>query len=49
MLRGATRQTIDELERAFDDAIGVVAIAYNDRELALRGGASIYRIGEQTH
>lgn len=41
VLRGATRQTIDELERAFDDAIGVVAIAYKDREL-LPGGGSIY-------
>jgi archaeal chaperonin len=39
VLRGATRQTIDELERAFDDAIGVVAIAYNDRELVPGGGA----------
>ena len=33
VLRGATRQTIDELD-GFDDAIGVVAIAYNDREWA---------------
>ena len=41
VLRGATRQTVDELERAFDDAIGVTAIAYRDKQL-LPGGGSIY-------
>ena len=28
VLRGATRQTVDELERAFDDAIGVTALVH---------------------
>ena len=41
VLRGATRQTVDEYERAFDDAIGVTAIAYRDKKL-LAGGGSVY-------
>jgi len=40
VLRGATRQTVDELERAFDDAIGVVAVAYKDKDLLAGGGAT---------
>jgi chaperonin GroEL (HSP60 family) len=41
VLRGATRQTVDELERGFDDAIGVTAIAYRDKTL-LPGGGAVY-------
>lgn len=41
VLRGATRQTVDELERAFDDAIGVTAIAYREKKV-LPGGGAVY-------
>lgn len=41
VLRGATRQTVDELERAFADAIGVTAIAYRERQV-LPGGGAVY-------
>ena len=41
VLRGATRQTLDETERGFDDAIGVVCLAYNSR-LIIPGGGSSY-------
>jgi len=41
VLQGATRQTVDELERAFDDAIGVTALAFRD-QLVLAGGGSAY-------
>tara|TARA_R110002020_G_scaffold118792_5_gene271376 strand:+ start:6743 stop:8194 length:1452 start_codon:yes stop_codon:yes gene_type:complete len=39
VLRGATRQTVDELERAFDDAIGVTALAYRDNDCLPGAGA----------
>ena len=41
VLQGATRQTVDELERAFDDAIGVTALAYRDQTV-VAGGGSVY-------
>jgi len=40
VLRGATRQTLDETERGFDDAIGVVCLAYNSDQIVTGGGSS---------
>ena len=40
VLRGATRQTLDETERGFDDALGVVCLAYNSGEVVTGGGSS---------
>ena len=47
VLRGATRQTVDELERAFDDAIGVTALAYRDND-CLPGAGSPYIYAAKT-
>lgn len=41
VLRGATRQTLDETERGFDDALGVVCLAFNSERI-VRGGGSSY-------
>ena len=41
VLRGATRQTLDETERGFEDALGVVSIAYNTK-MIVPGGGSTY-------
>ena len=40
VLRGATRQTLDETERGFDDALGVVCLAYNSGRVVTGGGSS---------
>lgn len=40
LIRGATRQTIDEFERAFDDAVGVTCLYYNDNRAVPGGGAA---------
>ena len=40
LLRGGTEHVIDEINRAFDDAIGVVAVAYEDGAV-LTGGGSV--------
>jgi len=41
LLRGGTAPFVEEIERAFEDAVGVVAIAYEDGKV-LTGGGSIY-------
>ena len=41
LLRGGTAPFVEEIERAFDDAVGVVAVAYEDGKV-LTGGGSIY-------
>tara|TARA_R110000851_G_scaffold52425_4_gene124778 strand:- start:6 stop:1544 length:1539 start_codon:yes stop_codon:yes gene_type:complete len=41
VLRGATRQTLDETERGFEDALGVVSMAYNT-QMIVPGGGSTY-------
>ena len=41
LLRGGTTHFVDEIERAFDDAVGVVSLAYRDMSV-LTGGGSIY-------
>jgi archaeal chaperonin len=39
IVRGATRQTLDEYERAFDDALGVVCLYLKDKNVYPGGGA----------
>ena len=39
ILRGSTGHSVDEVERAFDDAIGVVGLAWNEGNLVAGGGA----------
>ena len=41
LLRGGTAPFVEEIERAFDDAVGVVSVAYEDGTV-LTGGGSIY-------
>jgi thermosome len=40
LLRGGTEHVVDEIRRAFDDAIGVVAVAHEDGSI-LTGGGSV--------
>lgn len=44
IVRGATRQTLDEYERAFDDALGVVSLYLNDGRLYPGGGAILSQL-----
>jgi len=44
IIRGATRQTLDEYERAFDDAIGVVCLYMKDKRLYPGGGAVLSKL-----
>ena len=44
VVRGATRQTLDEFERAFDDAIGVVCLAMKDEDIGFPGGGAAYSL-----
>ena len=53
ILRGATGHTVDELERAFDDVIGVVALS-DESKMLVGGGGSAYAhlarcLRNQTH
>tara|TARA_R100000406_G_scaffold96211_1_gene93308 strand:+ start:13205 stop:14722 length:1518 start_codon:yes stop_codon:yes gene_type:complete len=40
VLRGATKQTLDEIERGFDDALGVVCVAYKTGQVVPGGGSA---------
>jgi chaperonin GroEL (HSP60 family) len=40
ILRGATKQTLDETERGFEDALGVVCLAYSSGKVVSGGGSS---------
>ena len=40
ILRGATKQTLDETERGFEDALGVVCLAYESGKVVSGGGSS---------
>ena len=40
VLRGATKQTLDETERGFEDALGVVSLAYSSGEVVAGGGSA---------
>lgn len=39
LVRAPTQHVVDEIKRAFDDAIGVVSIAYEDKSVVPGGGA----------
>jgi len=40
ILRGATKQTLDETERGFEDALGVVCLAYTEGKVVSGGGSA---------
>tara|TARA_Y100001963_G_scaffold158262_1_gene257261 strand:+ start:195 stop:1691 length:1497 start_codon:yes stop_codon:yes gene_type:complete len=40
ILRGATKQTLDETERGFEDALGVVCLAFSTLKVVHGGGAA---------
>ena len=40
LLRGGTEHVVDEIRRAFDDAVGVVSVAWEDGSV-LTGGGSV--------
>jgi len=44
ILRGATKQTLDETERGFEDALGVVCLAYQTKGVVPGGGSSYQNI-----
>lgn len=44
IIRGATRQTLDEYERAFDDAIGVTCLFHNNNNAYPGGGAVLSKL-----
>jgi chaperonin GroEL (HSP60 family) len=44
IVRGATRQTLDEYERAFDDALGVACLYMKDQRLYPGGGAVLSKL-----
>ena len=41
LLRGGTEHVVDEVKRAFEDAIGVVAVAHEDGSVLTGGGSVI--------
>jgi chaperonin GroEL (HSP60 family) len=47
LLRGGTEHVIDEINRAFDDAIGVVAVAYEDGSVLTCGGSVLASISRE--
>ena len=44
ILRGATSHTLDEVERGFDDALGVVSLVLNNGEVVVGGGNAYARM-----
>ena len=44
LLRGGTEHVVDEVKRAFEDAIGVVAVAHEDGAVLTGGGSVIAAI-----
>jgi len=40
VLRGATQSTLDEVERGFDDALGVVSLVKEDKKVVAGGGSA---------
>tara|TARA_R100000008_G_scaffold84936_1_gene73596 strand:+ start:1701 stop:3212 length:1512 start_codon:yes stop_codon:yes gene_type:complete len=46
VLRGATRQTLDETERGFEDALGVVSIAHQTGEVVTGGGSTFIAMSQ---
>ncbi len=48
VVRGATRQTIEEYERAFDDAVGVTCLAMQDKGKGFPGGGASFSAASMT-
>ena len=46
LLRGGTDHVVDEIRRAFDDAIGVVSVAHEDGAVLTGGGSVLPRLAE---
>jgi thermosome len=44
LLRGGTEHVVDELRRAFDDAVGVISVAWEDGAVVTGGGSVIASI-----
>ena len=49
LLRGGTAPFIEEIERAFNDAVGVVSIAYQDKTILVGGGAIFASLSHDLH
>jgi chaperonin GroEL (HSP60 family) len=47
VVRGATRHTVDEFERAFDDAVGVACIYQKDPRVVAGGGAAYSKMAKR--
>tara|TARA_R110001592_G_scaffold117449_1_gene319441 strand:- start:1101 stop:2663 length:1563 start_codon:yes stop_codon:yes gene_type:complete len=47
LLRGGTHHFVDEIERAFDDAVGVVSLAHQDMAVLTGGGSSYAALSHQ--
>jgi chaperonin GroEL (HSP60 family) len=47
LLRGATIHTVEETQRAFEDAMGVVSVVYEDRKMLLGAGSSYARLASR--
>jgi len=44
ILRGATSHTLDEIERGFDDALGVVSLVLSEQQYVYGGGSTYIRM-----
>ena len=42
LLRAPTKHVVDEIARAFDDAVGVVSLAYTSEKTLAGGGSELY-------
>ena len=47
LLRGGTEHVVDEIRRAFDDSVGVVAVAHEDGEVLTGGGSVLAAISRE--
>ena len=46
ILRGATSHVVEEIERAFDDALGVVSLVVNTSQIVVGGGSTFARMAK---
>jgi len=49
LLRGGTVPFVEEIERAFDDAVGVVAVAWADNTIVTGGGSTFLALSGALH
>ena len=47
VLRGGTSHIVEEIERAFDDALGVVSLVINEAQVLVGGGATFARMAKE--